>query len=81
MKYLVLGASLLAASAQLSAVSAASGFDCARFQSAQDIRMTKGAQKACHRRYVQLLGLEERNRPPKEEPQKEEPQKEEPSVD
>lgn len=43
--------------------------------------MTKGAQKACHRRYVQLLGLEERNRPPKEEPQKEEPQKEEPSVD
>lgn len=61
MKYLVLSATLLAFSASLSAASASNGYECARFQSAHEIRMTSGAQQACPERYVQLRMLEERN--------------------
>lgn len=61
MKYLVLCVTVLASSAIATTASAGKRFDCARFQSAQQIRMTSGAQKACPERYAQLRMLEERN--------------------
>jgi hypothetical protein len=63
MKYLVLCVTVLASSAIATTASAGKRFDCARFQSAQQIRMTKRRPEGLpSERYVQLrIGLEERN--------------------
>ncbi len=81
MKYLVLCAAVLATPVNVAVAKALDGqhlasrsYDCASFHSANDMRMTSGARKACADRYLQLRMLEERNDKlgKEEEPKKEE---------
>lgn len=68
MKYVLISLAALTLSANLAAASTsyggsarASGYDCARFQSASEIQLTPGAMEVCHDRYVQLRMLHENN--------------------